>query len=396
MSTSTVSQAGNITTFPPLVDCHVHFREPGLEAKADMVSESEAAFFGGIGAVCDMPNTNPPTQTVATFADKVERSKRCSDKCLLYFFFGATKDEHLKELEQLWCDPQHAALKSHCSGLKLYLDNSTGDLKSSKSVTESAFELCGRLRIPLVAHCEQSDINNKASEETPYTDVSTHSVRRPAESEVSSIAEAVEMGLKYNTPLHIAHLSTEGGLNIVRETRRQHPNFHLTCEVAPHHLFLTTEDYTCCGARVKVNPPVRPKKHHEALWAGVLDGTVDCIGTDHAPHLLSEKDNKENPPSGMPAIEVVVPLLLSVVAGRWPHPTAPCPAALKDAAKKLTLNRIAELMHTNPVKIFGLRVDGLKSRQFDLSREWEVVEQELHSKCKWSPYNGWKLLGKAV
>ncbi|EPY29605.1 dihydroorotase [Strigomonas culicis] len=267
-------------------------------------------------------------------------------------------------------------------------------MKSSRAVTEKAFALCGRLQIPLVAHCEQAEVNDKAASERPYDGPASHSVRRPAESEVASIAEAVAMARQHRTPIHIAHLSTAGGLDLVRATRREDPTLAITCEVAPHHLLLTTEDYTCCGARVKVNPPVRPPRHHEALWEGILDGTVDCIGTDHAPHTLHDKANMENPPSGMPSIEVIVPLLLSVVAGRWPHPTAPRPAAL--VARQLAHGDLVRLLHTNPVRIFNLPVDGLRRPSFDLAQTWIVEEAQLHSKCKWSPYQGWTLQGKAV
>lgn len=381
-----------IAVLPPLIDCHVHFREPGLENKADMHSEGEAAFFGGISVVCDMPNTKPPTQTIAALEDKIHRSGKA--RCAMFFFFGATAHEHLHELEELWTNPAHAATRARCCGLKLYLDNSTGNMKSSAEVTAAAFALCGRLHIPLVAHCEQAGINDSAAEAHPYDGPASHSLRRPPTSEVASIEEAIALARAHRTPLHIAHLSTEGGLHAVRAARAADPALRLTCEVTPHHLFLSTSDYSCCGARVKVNPPVRAQSHQAALWAGVLDGTVDCIGTDHAPHTLEEKGDSANPPSGMPAVELVVPLLLTVVAGHWPHPTEPCPAVLQ--AGKLTLEDVVRLLHTNPNAVFALQQSDTPLRRFDLRQQWTVVESELHSKCKWSPYNGWKLTGKAL
>ncbi|KAH9584320.1 Amidohydrolase-related [Trypanosoma melophagium] len=377
---------------PTLVDCHVHFREPGLEQKGDMRSESEAAYAGGIGVVCDMPNTKPPTQTIAAFAEKVQRAKTVESLCDIRFFFGATTHEHLQELEELWTNPQHSALKQRCAGLKLYLDNSTGDLKSSSDVTEAAFALCGRLGITLVAHCEHAAHNDAACTAHPYTDAASHSLRRPAESEVASIAYAIELARQHKTHLHIAHLSTGDGLDHVRRARLD--GLHVTAEVTPHHLFLTTDDYSCCGTRVKVNPPVRPPQHHERLWEGVLDGTVDCIGTDHAPHTLEEKNDVGNPPSGMPSIELVVPLLLTVCAGRWPHPTAERPKALK--TRQLMIEDIVRLMHTNPNSIFNLGLSETKQRSFDLSTEWVVQESMLKSKCRWSPYANWRLVGKAL
>ncbi|PBJ67947.1 dihydroorotase [Trypanosoma cruzi cruzi] len=377
---------------PTLVDCHVHFREPGLEQKGDMRSESEAAYAGGIGVVCDMPNTKPPTQTITAFAEKVRRAKAVEKLCDIRLFFGATAHEHLQELETLWTQPQHAALKTRCAGLKLYLDNSTGNLKSSADVTEAAFELCGKLDIPLVAHCEHATHNDEACSANPYTGPASHSLRRPVHSEYASIAYGIELARRHGTRLHVAHLSTGEGLELVRQARAE--GLHVTTEVTPHHLFLTTGDYGCCGARVKVNPPVRPPEHHERLWEGVLDGTVDCIGTDHAPHTLEEKSDATNPPSGMPSIEVVVPLLLTVCAGRWPHPTAAMPKALE--ARRLTIGDIVRLMHANPNRIFGLGLSEKSQRFFDLSMEWVVKESQLKSKCGWSPYANWNLVGKAI
>ncbi|KAK7198799.1 dihydroorotase [Novymonas esmeraldas] len=401
--TTTPSTAPTTVQLPALIDCHVHFREPGLEHKADIASESTAAYYGGISAACDMPNTNPPTQSIAALADKVARAAATAHAgCQLFFFFGATAEAHLRELEELWTNPAHAALKAHCCGLKLYLDNSTGNMKSSQAVTEMGFEVCGRLRILLVAHCEQSQVNDAAAAQHPYDCPASHSLRRPEESEAASVEEAIALARRHRTPLHLAHVSTAQSLDSVRATRAADPTLHLTCEVTPHHLFLTTGDYSCCGARVKVNPPVRPPRHHEALWAGVLDGTVDCVGTDHAPHTMAEKDDCDpaaQPPSGMPAVEVVVPLLLTVVGGVWPHPTAPKPTALVEAEQRgrtLTLDDIVRLLHTNPNRIFALRQPETPQRTFDLTCEWVVRGEELHSKCQWTPYEGWRLRGRAV
>ncbi|CAM37698.1 putative dihydroorotase [Leishmania braziliensis MHOM/BR/75/M2904] len=400
---SVPSSAPAVIQLPPLIDCHVHFREPGLEHKANIATESTAAYHGGITAVCDMPNTIPPTQSIAALADKVARAKATAHThCHLFFFFGATAEAHLQELEELWTNPAHAELKTHCCGLKLYLDNSTGNMKSSQPVVEKSFETCGRLQIVLVTHCEESQINEAAAAQHPYDGPASHSLRRPAESEVASVQEAIALARNYRTPLHLAHVSTAQSLDLVRQARAADPTLHLTCEVTPHHLFLTTGDYSCCGARLKVNPPIRPPQHHEALWAGLLDGTVDCISTDHAPHTIAEKDHcgaAAQPPSGMPSIEVVVPLLLTVVAGQWPHPTAPKPstlAAAEQQGRPLVVDDVVRLLHTNPNRIFQLRQPHTPDRIFDLQCEWTVHGKDLHSRCQWSPYEGWRLRGRAM
>lgn len=421
----------SVGRFPSLVDCHVHFREPGLTHKADMQSEGQAALAGGVSIVCDMPNTSPATQTIEALRDKVNRAKdHCP--CRIYFFFGATALTHLDELVALWTQREHEDLKQHCCGLKLYLDNSTGDMKASDQVTNKAFEICGRLDIPLVAHCEHADLNAEAAAAHPYTNPFSHSLRRPPSSEVKSILEAVTLAKKFQTPLHIAHLSTADGLEAVKAARKECPSLRLTCEVTPHHLFLTVEDYGCCGTRIKVNPPIRDAAHAEALWSGLLEGHIDCIATDHAPHTREEKGLTHNtagggctschttdiiatqPPSGMPGVELVVPLLLTVMGGKWPHPTAAVPVALsaygvtswaagerrsksKSAATARVLQELLlRTMHTNPVRIFRLSVDSQPSQSFafNFMEEWCVEESLLRSKCGWSPYQGWKLLGK--
>lgn len=388
--------APSILQLPALIDCHVHFREPGYAHKGDMASESAAALSGGVDVVCDMPNTSPPTQTIETLADKVRRAKEhCA--CRIFFFFGATAMNHLEELEQLWTKPELAELKAHCCGLKLYLDNSTGNLKSSQRVTEAAFQLCGKLDIPLVAHCEHAEVNDAAASQHPYTGPASHSVRRPPESEVESIQRVLQLASQYDTPVHIAHLSTAGGLEAIHKAREADPSLPLTCEVSPHHLFLTTEDYKTSMARVKVNPPIRASEDAEALWEGLLNGWVDCVATDHAPHTLIEKTDVSEgsqPPSGMPSVEVVVPLLLTVMSGAWPHPSMAKPKAL--ATRRLTAELLKRVMHDNPNKIFRLGVADTPLRRFDLREEWVVEEDKLHSRCGWSPYNGWKLCGKLI
>lgn len=394
------SDSKGVIYLPALIDCHVHFREPGFVHKGDMLSEGSAALAGGISVACDMPNTFPPTQTIHELSRKVERASASGCPIRLFFFFGATEKSHLAELEALWTQSAHETLKAHCCGLKLYLDNSTGDLKSSDDVTEAAFELCGRLDIPLVAHCEHSATNDSKGKEIPYSGPASHSLRRPPESEQRSIAQAIRLAVQHHTPLHIAHLSTQEGLEAIRQSRRDHAGLRLSCEVTPHHLFLSTEDYSCCGSRAKVNPPVRDVHHAERLWEGVLDGTIDCIATDHAPHTLREKEDvseEQQPPSGMPGVELVVPLLLTVVAGSWPHPNAPIPATLMQT-RKLTVKRVQEMLHDNPNKIFRLGVgkEKVKNIAFDVEQEWVVEEAALHSKCGWTPYKGWKLKGKVI
>ncbi|MBM3227251.1 amidohydrolase family protein [Candidatus Peribacteria bacterium] len=392
-----------IITFPGLIDCHVHFREPGLTHKGDMASESAAAVAGGVLTVCEMPNTIPSTTSVDALADKVRRAGKLRNagmqECRMFFFMGATEKRHLLALRDVWrgTSPTLQELRKSCCGLKVYFDHSTGNQGADLETITEAFRLCGELGVPLVAHCEDAGMNDVAKKSVaeahkPPLQASSHSKMRPPESEVAAIRQAINLARAHRTKFHVAHLSTAGGLQLVREAKSE--GLSVTCEVAPHHLFLTIDDYKTLGALGKMNPPLRSKEDQDALWAGIADGTVDCIATDHAPHTLEEKQSGDplQAPSGVPGVETMLPLLLTVVAGRWPNPRK-----LTAVSCQLSASDIVRLCFENPNRIFGL---GLHKEDrtitVDLDKEWIVEAQNLHSKCGWTPYEGWRVQGKVV
>ena len=418
--------------FPGLIDCHVHFREPGLEQKETMATGAAAALAGGVTTVCEMPNTIPPTVTVAALADKVRRacginsaddasvSRRFKSAANeqkmpefipvdMRFFFGATEPAHLQVFRELWTgsSAELQCLKKRCCGLKLYFDHSTGDQGAGTNVIEEAFKLCGELGVTVVCHCEDSEMNHEARIMNQETGVEAHSKIRPPESEEKAVKHAIALAEKYGTHLHVAHLSTKGGLELIRKAKKS--GIAVTCEVAPHHLFLTVDDYAALGTFAKMNPPLRTREHQDALWQGIMDGTVDCISTDHAPHTLEEKKTGEplKAPSGVPGTETMLPLLLSVAAGKWPHPSgcglrvAGCEAPVTRNSKLVTAD-ICRLCFTNPNRIFHLGKQGIVEGApadliiVDPKKEWTIKGKELHSKCGWSPYENRKVLGKVV
>ena len=415
-----VIDATNKIILPGLIDCHVHFREPGLEHKGDMASESAAAVAGGVTTVCDMPNTVPPTVTVAALADKIRRARDIKN-CDLRFFMGVTQPPHLLAVRDVWIGSaaELQRLKKKCCGVKIYLDHSTGNQKIEGGLIEDVFKLCGELKIPLVAHCEDAEMNAEKSEivgpersgpTISDFSASLHSQRRPPESEAASIAFAISLARKYKTPFHVAHLSTSQGIDLVRNAKKE--GLNVTCEVAPHHLFLSTDDYETLGTLGKMNPPLRSKDHVEALWKGIADGTVDCIATDHAPHTLEEKksDDPLKAPSGVPGVETMLPLLLSVVGRQWPHPNEkdqrprlrPPRADYGGQANskgQLTYSDIVRLCFENPNQIFNLGKKGIvEGASADLiivdpKKEWVIEGKKLHSKCQWTPYEGWHVHG---
>jgi len=383
---------------PGLVDCHVHFREPGFEHKATMKTEAAAALAGGVLTVCEMPNTNPPTVTVAALADKVRRSEEIKDVDIR-FFFGITETIHLSTFRELMESTAEEAvrLRRRCCGVKIYLDHSTGNQKIQDELVGDVFKACADHKIVLVAHCEDPETNALAAAQNTRTNVAAHSLMRPANSESIMIERAIGHAKKYGTHLHVAHLSTEGGIDLVR--RAKNDGLKVTCEVTPHHLFLTTEDYEKLGTLGKINPPLRSHKHRFALWQGIIDKVVDCISTDHAPHTLEEKNNPEplKAPSGVPGIETMLPLLLSVAGGHWPHPTeqnASCPP--------FTYKDIVRLCHANPNRIFNLGKSEIEENKrpdiviVDPAATWTIRNADMHGKCAWTPFDGWTVKGRVT
>lgn len=391
-----VEEVGGKLLFPGLVDCHVHFREPGLTHKATMQSEAAASVAGGVTTVCEMPNTVPPTVTVAALADKVRRAEEI-DGCDMRFFFGVTEAAHIETLRELFTgeSAELRRLRARCAGVKIYFDHSTGNQKIDTSLLDAVFAVCAEKNIVLVAHCEDAETNAQAGAQNVRSNIAVHSLLRPAQSEVVAVERAVALARTHGTRLHIAHLSTEGGVDLVRVAKTE--GLSVTCEVAPHHLFFTTEDYELYGTRIKMNPPVRSHKHRAALWQGIIDRTIDCIATDHAPHTLEEKNNTEPlaAPSGVPGVETMLPLLLSVAGGKWPHPAEPwasCPP--------FTYSDIVRLCCSAPSRIFRLGKSEIQEDQrtdiviVDPATEWVLRGEELHSLCKWTPYDGWVVRGK--
>lgn len=365
--------ATDLLIFPGLIDCHVHFREPGNTDAEDMESGAASAVAGGITTVCDMPNTNPPTCTREALADKIERAKRIKG-CDIRFFFGVTEMNHLKELEGV--DPEDIC------GVKLYFDHSTGNQKTDESVIEEVFKFCKKMDLVVVCHAEDADINEKDP-------------TRPPESEMIATQRAIELARKHGTKLHIAHISTSQGVDLVRQAKND--GLPVTCEAAPHHLFMTVDDFKKLGSLAKMNPPLRTVDHVEALWAGIGDGTIDCVASDHAPHTLEAKkcallergvlsgakddESRDSTPSGVPGVETMLPLLLN--AGIEPQ-------------------RILSLCFTLPNHIFSLGKPGIQvGKPADLTlvnpRQTETIHgKELKSKCGWTPYEGREVTGQVI
>lgn len=363
---------------PGVIDSHVHFREPGLTHKACIESESRAAAYGGVTTYFDMPNTVPQTTTLVALAGKFELAQR--DSHVNYsFFFGATNDNAnlLPELD-----------KRTIPGIKLFMGSSTGNMLVDKDESlNSIFSAASQLGMPIMAHCEDTDIINSnvsALKEQYHSDdlpVETHPEIRSVEACYESSRKAVAMAEKYGTRLHLAHLTTARELSLLDAAK---PN--VTAEVTPAHLIFSSEDYAVLGTRIKCNPAVKSIDNREALRTALAGGLISTIGTDHAPHLLTEKEGGAlKAVSGMPMIQFSLVSMLSLVD-----------------EKVLTVEQVVRLMAHNPAELFGVRDRGFIREGYfaDLAivrndDSWTLSGSDIVSRCGWSPLEGrtfnWKV-----
>ncbi|HEX7412321.1 MAG TPA: dihydroorotase, partial [Bacteroidales bacterium] len=300
-----VIDAGGKYLLPGVIDCHVHFREPGLTHKADLASESRAALAGGVTSFMEMPNTIPQATTLALLEDKY---RLASEKSLVnYSFFLGASNDNIDEI--IHADPQKIC------GVKVFFGASTGNMLVDRlSVLEDIFRLSP---LPIVAHCEDESIiriNSKAMREKFGDDVPVkmHPLIRSAVACYMSSGLAVRLAKKYNTRLHIAHVSTRKELSLL-ENQLPLAQKRITAEACTHYLWFCDEDYARLGTKIKVNPAIKSADDRSALLQGLLDGHIDIISTDHAPHLLAEKAQTYfKAPSGTPVVQHSLPAMLEI------------------------------------------------------------------------------------
>jgi dihydroorotase len=363
-----VVDASGLYVLPGLMDTHVHFRDPGGTQKEDFASGTRAALAGGFTAIVDMPNTEPPTATLEAL-----RAKNAiiapKAQCDYAFWFGATPD-NVDVAVQASEDPTVA-------GLKLYMGSSTGTLLVDQlDATLRHFSAFPKQR-PLAVHAEDEAIMRIFAE----TAGEAHNEHRPPLAAALAVSRAIHLAAFTDRRLHIAHLSTEAELAEV--TLAKSRGVHVTCEVAPHHLYLTENDQERWGGRGKVNPPLRSVSDVRALWKG-LD-MIDLIATDHAPHTQNEKAmGYSAAPSGFPGLETALPLMQKgVVDG------------------KLTLERLVQLMAVGPAALVGAQRKGRLAPGydadvllFDPAATWIMDPQSRESRARWSPWEGTKMTGR--
>ncbi len=367
-----IIDAKGLHVLPGVIDTQVHFREPGLEHKEDLESGTLSALAGGVTAVFEMPNTTPSTTTKAALEDKLNRAKnRCYTD---YAFYVGAASDNIQELAKL------EMLNGVC-GIKIFMGSSTGSLLVEDDYHLEKVLRAGKKRVAV--HCEdEARLKERKHIAVESKNPVSHYEWRDEETALNATRRILKLAQQTYRPVHVLHVTTSQEMQLLAQNKD-----FATVEVTPQHLTLFGPDcYEKLGALAQMNPPIREKHHQEALWKALNDGTVDVIGTDHAPHTLEEKQKEyPNSPSGMPGAQTLVPIMLNHVNNG-----------------KLSLEKLVELICVKPAQIFKIKdrgaiAPGMQATLtlIDLKETREITHDWLKSKCGWSPYEGMTVRGWA-
>ena len=366
------------------IDPHVHFREPGLTHKADMETESKAAVAGGVTTVMDMPNTIPATTGAKEIKEKIALAENRS-AANIYFHIGATNSNHheLAEIARNGC-PEEGLKAEDIAGIKVFMGSSTGNMLVNDN--ESLKELFSIKEKPILVHCEDEDTikrnlqaaKDKYGDDIPFEE---HENIRSRMACIKSTIKALELAMQYQTRLVLCHISTMEEVEMARAAKLTNPE--IIAETSCNYLWFSNEAYSRLCSRVKCNPSVKTASDKQALRNALRDGQIDIIGSDHAPHLPSEKDAPYcSAPSGLPSIQQTLPVLLTVAA-----------------EEEIPLTRIASVFSEKASEIYGLKRGKIEEGYFadivvfDNEKTFTVKTEDQLSKCGWTPYEGETLKG---
>ncbi len=368
-----VVDARGLHILPGVIDTQVHFREPGFEHKEDIETGTKAAVLGGVTAVFDMPNTNPSTLHPAELGDKLARAQGRA-WCDIAFYIGAAEEnaERLARYERL----------AGCCGVKIFMGSSTGNLLVADDETLVKILHSGIRRVAV-----HSEDENRLRKRRPLAEEAAHPrahpVWRDVETALGSTVRLMRLAQDARRRVHVLHVTTAEEMQVLRGHRDI-----ATVEVTPQHLTLEAPDcYERLGTLAQMNPPIRDAFHREALWRAVVDGTVDVLGSDHAPHTRAEKaQTYPKSPSGMPGVQTMLPVMLDHVnAGR------------------LTLSRLVDLTSAGPARVFNIAGKGRIAAGYDADlalvdlRATETITDDwIASRCGWTPFAGMKVRGWPV
>jgi dihydroorotase len=364
-----VIDARGLHLIPGVIDDQVHFREPGLTHKEDLEHATRACAKGGVTSFLEMPNTRPTTTTLTALEEKLANA---SQKCRVNygFYIGATPD-NLDVLKTVRRTP----------GIKIFIGSSTGDLLvDSQEALERIF---AETTLPICAHCEdEATVRANAERLGGGTAIHDHSLIRDHKAALIATKRAVDLAECHNHRFHVLHVSTADEVDFLRTTSDL-----ITGEACPHHLFFSVDDYDRLGSLIQMNPSIKTKADCEAVWRGLLDGTLEVVATDHAPHTLEEKRQPyPKSPSGLPAVENSLALMLNEVHhGRC------------------LLSQVVAWMCEGPARVWNLKHKGAIREGYDadlvlvdLQKTQTILNENQLTKCQWSPWHGTILTGWPV
>lgn len=368
--------ANGLHLFPGLIDDQVHFREPGLTHKAEIYTEAKAAIVGGITSYMEMPNTVPNTLTQELLEEKYKRASEVS--LANYSFFMGASNDNIDEV--LKTNPKNVC------GVKIFMGSSTGNmLVDSRETLDNIFS---KSKLLIAVHCEDEFTIRKNLAEAKekygdHIDITMHPVIRNAEACYRSSSLAVELAKKYNTRLHILHISTAIETSLFRNDIPLKEK-RITAEACIHHLWFCDVDYKTKGNKIKWNPAVKSNEDRAEIWKALLDGRIDVIATDHAPHTIEEKEkNYSAAPAGGPLVQHSLPALIEFF-----H------------QGKITLEKIAEKAAHNVADCFQIEKRGFIREGYfadlvliDINAKQKVTKENILYKCGWSPFEGEELHG---
>ncbi|HRQ05916.1 MAG TPA: dihydroorotase [Nitrosomonas halophila] len=366
----TAIAASGLHVLPGVIDSQVHFREPGQTHKETLASGTRGAVLGGVTAIFEMPNTQPLTLYQRDLEDKMHRAAGRA-WCDYAFYIGgsAANTQHLAALEDL----------PGCAGIKVFMGSSFGDLLADDDAVLERILCQGSRRLAVHAEDEARLRQRRAIAEASG-DVRQHPIWRDERSALMATERIVQLAAKTGRRLHILHVSTAEEMAYLAQHKCR-----VSVEVLPHHLTLCApECYQHLGTLAQMNPPVRDRRHQDALWQAVRTGVVDVLGSDHAPHTLEEKARPyPQSPSGMTGVQTLLPIMLNHV-----HHA------------RLSLQRLVDLTSSGPARIFGIEGKGRIALGYDadltmvdLHARREISNRWIASQCGWTPYDGIRVIG---
>lgn len=358
---------------PGLVDMHVHLREPGFEHKENIFTGSRAAAKGGFTSVCCMPNTRPVCDNESVVIYIKDQATK-ADFCRVYPIGAITKAQEGKELAEIGC--------MKAAGIVAVSDD--GNPVENSQIMRLALEYAADFDIPVISHCEDKNLVSDGLANEGYFGTLAGLRGNTRAAEEVMVAREIVLAEMLGTRVHIAHVSTAGSVELIRQAKKR--GIKVSCETCPHYFVLEDSLLLSFDTNLKVNPPIRTEIDRQAIISGIMDGTIDCIVTDHAPHSLDEKNIEfQYALNGISGIETSFGLSYTYLV----------------KAGHITLARLIELMSLNPSRLLNLPSGGVTEGAtdlsiFDLSNSYVIDVAKFLSKGKNSPFNGYEVFGKAL